>query len=132
MASRLVISLLLVTSAAALVERDLRGAKAAERHGGGRKLHDGGRGRGRGRGRGGRGGERGALSAAPAFDDAQIQYLDGHYASDNTSYENVHWMIFNGVLVFLMQYGFAMLCAGSYLYLKKTPNEYFIRYTSSH
>jgi Amt family ammonium transporter len=51
------------------------------------------------------------MSDPPAFDDAQIVYLDEHYGG--ASSQNVHWMIFNGVLVFLMQCGFAMLCAGS-------------------
>ena len=51
------------------------------------------------------------MSDPPAFDDAQIKYLDEHYGG--ASSQNVHWMIFNGVLVFLMQCGFAMLCAGS-------------------
>ena len=40
----------------------------------------------------------------PAFDDAQIVYLDEHYSGQSSA--NVHWMIFNGVLVFLMQCGF--------------------------
>ena len=51
------------------------------------------------------------MSDPPAFDDAQIKYLDENYGG--ASSQNVHWMIFNGVLVFLMQCGFAMLCAGS-------------------
>ena len=51
------------------------------------------------------------MSDPPAFDDAQIKYLDENYGG--ASAQNVHWMIFNGVLVFLMQCGFAMLCAGS-------------------
>ena len=51
------------------------------------------------------------MSDPPAFDDAQIVYLDEHYSGQSSA--NVHWMIFNGVLVFLMQCGFAMLCAGS-------------------
>ena len=33
----------------------------------------------------------------PAFDDAQIVYLDEHYSGQSSA--NVHWMIFNGVLV---------------------------------
>ena len=53
----------------------------------------------------------GKMSDPPAFDDAQIVYLDEHYSGQSSA--NVHWMIFNGVLVFLMQCGFAMLCAGS-------------------
>ena len=32
----------------------------------------------------------------PAFDDAQIVYLDEHYSGQSSA--NVHWMIFNGVL----------------------------------
>ena len=45
------------------------------------------------------------MSDPPAFDDAQIKYLDENYGG--ASAQNVHWMIFNGVLVFLMQCGFA-------------------------
>ena len=39
------------------------------------------------------------MSDPPAFDDAQIKYLDENYGG--ASSQNVHWMIFNGVLVFL-------------------------------
>ena len=37
------------------------------------------------------------MSDPPAFDDAQIKYLDENYGG--ASSQNVHWMIFNGVLV---------------------------------
>ena len=35
------------------------------------------------------------MSDPPAFDDAQIKYLDENYGG--ASAQNVHWMIFNGV-----------------------------------
>mmetsp|Transcript_775 Transcript_775/g.2331 ORF Transcript_775/g.2331 Transcript_775/m.2331 type:complete len:515 (+) Transcript_775:243-1787(+) len=50
----------------------------------------------------------------PPFSPEQQKYLDAHYSnSPPPDYVDVHWLLYNGVLVFLMQCGFAMLCAGS-------------------
>jgi len=45
------------------------------------------------------------------FTEDEQALLDSKYAPIESL--NVQWLLFNGVLVFLMQCGFAMLCAGS-------------------
>ena len=42
---------------------------------------------------------------------ADVAYLDARYAP--AAAMDAHWLLYCGVLVFLMQAGFAMLCAGS-------------------
>ena len=42
---------------------------------------------------------------------AEVAYLDARYAP--AAAMDAHWLLYCGVLVFLMQAGFAMLCAGS-------------------
>ena len=59
------------------------------------------------------------MSDPPAFDDAQIKYLDENYGG--ASSQNVHWMIFNGVLVFLMQCGFARSAWGDWPFSRARP-----------
>lgn len=48
------------------------------------------------------------------FTAEQMAYMDGRYGRSErvTESADVHWLMYSGVLVFLMQAGFAMLCAG--------------------
>ena len=45
------------------------------------------------------------------FTAQEQAYLDTQFAAAHSA-SDVHWLLYCGVLVFLMQAGFAMLCAG--------------------
>ena len=48
------------------------------------------------------------------FTTEELKFLDARYAPASVAFAlDTHWVLYCGVLVLLMQAGFAMLCAGS-------------------
>ena len=48
------------------------------------------------------------------FTNEELEFLDARYAPASVAFAlDTHWVLYCGVLVLLMQAGFAMLCAGS-------------------